>query len=168
MNEITIREIKPEELGKLKDLLYEAIYQPDKENLIPETVLEIPEIHAYIKNFGNQKDDYCLVADLEGAIVGAVWVRIISGTIIGYGYIDDETPEFAISLFKEYRNQGLGTRLMSAMIEYLRKSGYKQASLNVKKENYAVRLYERMGFEIISEDSEDYLMLLNLKDQKVN
>lgn len=36
------------------------------------------------------------------------------------------------------QNQGIGTRLMSAMIEYLRDRGYKQTSLNVKKENYAV------------------------------
>jgi len=168
MNKITIREIKPEEIGKLEDMLYEAIYQPDENNLIPRSVLEIPEVYAYIKDFGNQKDDFCLVADLEGEIVGAVWVRIISGTIKGYGYIDDETPEFAISLSKEYRNQGLGTRLMSAMIEHLQKNGYKQTSLNVKKENYAVRLYQKMGFEIIREDEDDYLMLFKLGEKLVD
>lgn len=164
MDEITIRKIKPEEIYKLEDMLYEAIYQPDENNLIPRSVLEIPEVYAYIKDFGQQKDDFCLVADLEGEIVGAVWVRILSGTIKGYGYIDDQTPEFAISLFKEYRNQRLGTRLMSAMIEHLRKSGYKQTSLNVKKENYAVNLYKKLSFKVIREDEEDYIMLLKLKE----
>jgi ribosomal protein S18 acetylase RimI-like enzyme len=77
-------------------------------------------------------------------------------------YIDESTPEFAISLFKEYRNRGIGFQLMSAMIKYLRDSGYKQTSLNVKKENYAIKLYKKMGFEIIGEDNEDYLMLLKL------
>jgi ribosomal protein S18 acetylase RimI-like enzyme len=48
------------------------------------------------------------------------------------------------------------------MIKHLQNNGYKQASLNVKKENYAVRLYKNMGFEIIGEGSEDYLMLLHL------
>jgi len=163
MNKFTIREIKPEEIERLENMLYEAIYQPNENNLIPRSVLEIPEVCAYIKDFGDLKADYCLVADLEGEIVGAVWVRIISGTIKGYGYIDDETPEFAISLFKEYRNQGLGTRLMSAMIEYLCESGYKQTSLNVKKENYAVNLYKKLGFKVICEDEDDYLMLLNLE-----
>lgn len=52
------------------------------------------------------------------------------------------------------------------MIDHLRKSGYNQASLNVKKENYAVKLYHKMGFEIAKEDEEDYLMILNLKIQK--
>lgn len=51
---------------------------------------------------------------------------------------------------------------MSAMIEYLRESGYKQTSLNVKKENYAVKLYKEIGFEIIVEDKDNYLMLLKL------
>lgn len=164
MKNITIREIRPSEVYMLEDMLYEAIYQPDENNLIPRTVLEIPEVNAYIKGFGSRKDDYCLVADSTGGeIVGAVWVRIISGEIKGYGYIDDETPEFAISLFKEYRTLGIGTRLMSAMIVYLRESGYKQTSLSVKKENYVVKLYKKMGFEVIAEDEEDYLMLLKLK-----
>lgn len=160
---IIIREIKESEFGILEEMLYEAIYQPDKNNLIPRSVLNIPEVNAYICDFGKKKDDYCLVADCKGKIVGAVWVRIISGDIKGYGYVDDNTPEFAISLFEEYRNQGIGSRLMTTMIDYLRKSGYKQTSLNVKKGNYAVNLYRKMGFEVIREDDEDYLMVLKLK-----
>jgi ribosomal protein S18 acetylase RimI-like enzyme len=162
MEKITIREIEKYELEKLEDMLYEAIYQPDEVNLIPREILKLPEIRVYIDNFGDKKDDYCLVADLNGEIVGAVWARILSGDIKGFGYIDDETPEFAISLYKEYRNQGLGARLMAAMVNYLRSNGYKQTSLNVKKDNYAVKLYKKMGFEVIGEDPEDYLMLLKL------
>ena len=162
MSKILIREIKKKEIGKLEDMLYEAIYQPDENNLIPRTVLEIPEIYAYIKDFGDSKDDCCFVADLDGEIVGAVWVRIISDDVKGYGYIDDSTPEFAISLYKEYRNRGIGTQLMSAMIKHLSDSGYSQTSLNVKKDNYAVKLYQNVGFEIVSENEEDYLMLLKL------
>jgi ribosomal protein S18 acetylase RimI-like enzyme len=121
-------------------------------------------VNAYIRDFGKEKADYCLVADFEGEIVGAVWIRIISGGTKGYGYIDDNTPEFAISLIDEYRNQGIASLLMTAMIDYLRKSGYSQASLNVKKGNYAVNLYRKMGFEVIREDDEDYLMVLKLKN----
>lgn len=162
MNKLLIREIKQNELGKLEDMLYEAIYQPDEENPIPRSIVKVPEVYAYIKDFGKLKDDYCFVADFNGKIIGAVWVRIINGEIKGYGNIDDETPEFAISLFKEYRNKGIGTMLMDKMIDYLRKRGYKQTSLNVKKENYAVKLYKKLGFELIEESKNDYLMLLKL------
>lgn len=162
MKEVVIREIKRDELSKLEDMLYEAIYQPDETNPIPRNIIELPEIRVYIDNFGQKKDDYCLVADLNGEILGAVWIRILAGDIKGFGYIDNETPEFAISLYKKYRNQGIGTKLMTVMIEYLRENGYKQTSLNVKKDNYAVRLYKKMGFEVIGDDGEDYLMLLKL------
>ncbi len=160
---IIIREIQPEEIYKLEDMLYEAIYQPDKNNFIPRSVLKIPEVNAYIKDFGEKEHDYCLVADLNGKIIGAVWVRVISGKIKGFGYIDNQTPEFAISLFKDYRKQGIGTHLMREMINYLRKVGYKHTSLNVQKENYAAKLYLKMGFKIICKNNEDYLMLLSLK-----
>ena len=162
MSEIVIREIRDCEIAKLEDMLYEAIYQPNKQNLIPRSVLNVPEVYAYIKDFGKSKDDYCLVAESDEKIVGAVWVRILSGEPRGYGYVDNETPEFAISLFEEFRNKGIGTKLMNKMIDYLKEKGYKQTSLSVQKENYAVNLYKKLGFEIISENNEDYLMILKL------
>ena len=163
MDGIVIREIRECEIEKLEDMLYEAIYQPDEQTPIPRSVLYVPEVYVYIKDFGKSKDDYCLVADFYGKIVGAVWVRILSGEPKGYGHINEKTPEFAISLFKEYRNQGIGTNLMNKMIDYLKDSGYAQTSLSVQKENYAVKLYSNLGFEIIDEKDEDYLMLLKLR-----
>jgi len=155
-----IREIKETELNILETMLYEAIYQPVGSELLPREVIKVPEISVYIDNFLKNKDDYCLVAEVEGIIIGAVWVRILAGEIKGYGNIDDRTPEFAISLIKEYRNQGIGTALMKKMIEYLKENRYKQTSLSVAKDNYAVRLYKNLGFKIIAENKEDYLMLL--------
>jgi ribosomal protein S18 acetylase RimI-like enzyme len=159
---IIIREIKAREIRILEDLLYEAIYQPDEAELISREVINVPKIRAYIDDFGQRKDDYCLVAVLNDQIIGAVWVRILAGEIKGYGYIDDKTPEFAISLFKGNRKQGIGTLLMKKMILHLRKKGYGQTSLSVHKENYAVGMYQKLGFEIIGENDEDYLMLLIL------
>ena len=160
MKEITIREIEPNEISLLKEILYKSIYRPDTITFIPKSILEKPEMNAYIKDFGCNKDDFCLVADLRDKIIGAVWVRTFSGNIKGYGYFDDNTPVFVIALYKEYRNQGIGTQLMANMIKHLHCNGYKQASLNVKKANYAVKLYKKMGFEIIGESEFDYLMLL--------
>lgn len=166
MNEIIVREIRAVELDKLEDMLYEAIYQPDANNLIPREVIQIPQIYAYISEFGKSKDDYCLVADLNGRIIGAVWVRVFAGEIKGFGSIDSNTPELAISLFKEHRNKGIGSKLMKSMIDHLQKRGCEQVSLSVQKENYAVRLYEKIGFRTVEENDEDYIMVLKLKQSK--
>ena len=160
--QITIRPLKTEEIPILEDMLYEAVYQADETNLIPRDVIQLPEISVYIDNYGQDKNDYCLVATADDKIVGAVWTRILAGKVKGYGNIDAYTPEFAISLFKEYRKQEIGKQLMQQMITYLRKKGFKQTSLSVQKENYAFRLYQKLGFEIIEENKEEFLMLLKL------
>jgi len=162
MENLMIREILAEELGILDEMLYMSIFQSEGCGPLPHYVTQIPEINVYIDGFGTQKDDYCLIANMDGRIIGAVWVRILAGKIRGYGNIDDQTPEFAISVSKEYRNLGIGTLLMQKMIEYLKKQGYAQTSLSVQKRNYAVKMYQKLGFEIIRENEEDYLMVLKL------
>ena len=79
-----------------------------------------------------------------------------------YGHVDDDTPSFAISLYKEYRGQGIGTQLMVKMLELLKKNGYKRASLAVQKANYAVKMYEKVGFKIVDENEEEYIMVCEL------
>ncbi len=152
-----IREIRKNEYSILSDFLYEAIFIPEGMDKPPKSIIEQPELQVYIEDFG-KKDDWCLVAEIKGKIVGAVWVRIMDD----YGHIDDETPSFAISLHEEYRNLGIGTALMEAMLRFLREKGYKQASLSVQKANYAVNMYRKVGFEITREDGEEYIMLCQL------
>ena len=79
-----------------------------------------------------------------------------------YGHVDDETPSFAISLLKEYRGNGIGTELMKRMLEELKACQYKKASLAVQKQNYAVRMYKNVGFEIVNENAEEYIMVCQL------
>jgi ribosomal protein S18 acetylase RimI-like enzyme len=157
-----IRKLRADEIGVLDDLLYEAIFQPDESNLLPRDIIKQPELSVYTDHFG-KADDCCLIAEVNGKIAGAVWTRILTGNVKGYGNIDDSTPEFAIALFKEYRNQGIGTQLMKAMILHLQEKGYKQTSLSVAKDNYAFKMYKKLGFKIIAEQEHDYLMVLQLK-----
>ena len=159
---LKIRELQETEKNILKELQYEAIFIPEGVEPPPFEIIKQPEIDIYIRDFGAKKDDYCLVAEMDGKIVGGVWVRILSGEIKGFGNIDDDTPEFAISLFKEYRNQGIGTKLMLEMIDYLKNKDYKQCSLAVQKANYAVKMYKNVGFEIAKEKEEEYLMILKI------
>lgn len=155
----TIREIHQTEYPVLEDFLYEAIFVPEGASLPPKEIINKPELQVYIADFGKKKDDRCLVAEAGRKIVGAAWVRIMND----YGHIDDETPSFAISLYSDYRNYGIGTALMQSMLEELRKNGYQQASLSVQKANYAVRMYQKVGFEIVDEKEEEYIMVCKLQ-----
>jgi ribosomal protein S18 acetylase RimI-like enzyme len=118
-------------------------------------IVEQPELKLYYENFGTGKADHCIVADDNGRVVGAVWTRIMND----YGHVDDDTPSFAISLYKEYRGKGIGTKMMEQMLELLRVNGYQKASLAVQKANYAVKMYEKVGFATVAENSEEYIMV---------
>ncbi len=85
-------------------------------------------------------------------------MRIING----FGHVDDTVPEFAISLYKEYRGFGIGTELMNHMLRLLKRQGYKKTSLAVQKDNYALKLYQKVGFRIIDENEQEYIMVCDL------
>lgn len=151
----TIREIKEKEYSLLKDFLYEAIFIPEGVEAPPKSIIDSPELQVYISDFGNRVHDRALVAEAEGKIIGAVWVRIMND----YGHIDDTTPSFAISLYKEYRGLGIGTAMMKKMLSILKANGYKQTSLSVQKANYAVKMYQKTGFKIVTENEDEYIMV---------
>ena len=153
----TIREIKETEYSLLKDFLYEAIFVPDGVEPPPRSIVDAPELQVYISGFGSEPHDLALVAEVNDKIAGAVWVRIMND----YGHIDDETPSFAISLYKEYRGLGIGKEMMQAMLAMLKNRRYRQASLAVQKANYAVKMYRKVGFEIVAENDEEYIMVNN-------
>ena len=98
------------------------------------------------------------MADFGGKVVGAVWTRIMDD----YGHVDDDTPSFAISLYREYRGQGIGSQLMVKMLELLKWQGYERASLAVQKANYAVKMYRNVGFRTVDENTGELIMVCEL------
>ena len=153
-----LREMKKEEYPLLDDFLYEAIYISDGVEPPPKSVIKLPELQEYICDFGHKEHDKAFVAEVEGNIVGAVWVRVMND----YGHIDNDTPSLAMSLHKNYRGLGIGTALLNQLLSTLKEEGYSKISLSVQKENYAVKLYKKAGFIIVNETEEEYIMLINL------
>lgn len=156
-----IRPIKNEEIGIMEDFLYEAIFQKDKKHPLPRNIVNEPALKKYIQDFGKETD-VCLVAEYDNKIIGAVWTRIMNG----YGNVDENTPEFAISLYKEYRGKGIGTKLMIHMLKLLKDHGYHKASLAVQKDNYAWRMYQKIGFKIVEENEEEYIMICEFDSER--
>ncbi|NSC47429.1 GNAT family N-acetyltransferase [Mediterraneibacter gnavus] len=154
----TIRTMKKQEFPLLEDFLYEAIFIPEGMEVPPRSVISLPELQTYIKDFGLLKDDFALVAEIEKQIVGAVWVRIIND----YGHIDSSTPSLAISLYKDYRKHGIGIAMMKEMLNLLRNHGYKSVSLSVQKANYAAQMYQKLGFKIVNENKDEWIIICHL------
>ena len=95
------------------------------------------------------------MAEIDKVVVGAAWTRLIHS----YGFVDNKTPELSISLYPQYRNQGIGTKLIYGIFEELSHAGYQSVSLSVSKQNPAVRMYLRIGFAIVQENDADYIMV---------
>lgn len=161
-HEPLFREITSEEIPLLTDFLYEAIYQPEGTPKIPRTVIQDPMIWAYVDKFGTKPGDLCKVAVVEGLIVGAAWSR----TGCSYGKVDDITPELAISVYPEYRDKGIGSRLLASLLDSLGEKGFDKVSLSVDKTNYAVKMYRNLGFTTMCERQHDYLMIKLLNHEK--
>lgn len=125
-----IREIRTSEYPLLGDFLYEAVFIPEGTSPPDKSIVSLPELQVYIENFGQKKDDRCLVAEADGKIVGAVWVRVMND----YGHVDEKTPSLAISLYKEYRGHGIGTAMMKAMLLSLKKAAMSKFPSQSKKQ----------------------------------
>ncbi|CEN38236.1 GNAT family N-acetyltransferase [Capnocytophaga cynodegmi] len=157
-NIVNIRPMNPSEYSLLQDFLYEAIFLPEDVTPPPRDIVFHPELRIYFADFGSQKGDVAVVATASERIIGAAWARIIND----YGHIDDQTPSLSISLYSEYRNQGIGTKLFQKLLDQLAEEGYEKASLSVQKANYAAKMYLKMGFYVVKENDEDYVMVIDL------
>lgn len=87
-----------------------------------------------------------------------IWMRVMND----YGHIDNTTPSLAMSVFKEYRGFGIGTALLKELISILKTKGYSRISLSVQKDNYAVKVYQKVGFTILKEVDDEYIMVIAL------
>lgn len=154
----SIRKLFPSESPLLDEFLYQAIFVPEGQQPPPRDILQKPELQVYIKGFGAEPDDHALIAEVDGQAVGAVWARVMDD----YGHVDNDTPSLAISLLPASRGQGIGTALMKAMLALLWERGYRQVSLAVQKANYAVKLYESVGFVTVDQNPEEYIMIKQL------
>ena len=150
-----IRSLKEKEYNFLEEFLYQAIYIPEGFSPLERSILQDPDLQMYVKDLGQKDGDFALASEENGQIVGIVWVRLMKD----YGYYNDRTPSLSISLLPEFRAKGLGKQLMIAILDLLKSKGYPSVSLSVFKENPAVRFYRRLGFVVVEDRRDDFLMV---------
>lgn len=164
-NTVLIRRANINDEAFLWEILYEAIFIPEGEEAPPPSILEDPEVARYLLDWGREHDHGWIAEDIENhKPLGAAWLRLWEDDTRGYGFYDPEYPELTIALLPEARSQGIGTRLMERLISAAQDEGYPGISLSVSCQNPARRLYERLGFRIVSEDEESVVMVLEFGD----
>lgn len=160
---MVFRELHPEEAGFLKEMLYLSLFVPDGKNPYPRSVLELPELSKYYLNWGSIPHDLAIVAEAEDVLMGAVWGRAHQPPHQGYGFVDVDVPEIGIAVTPAFRNQGVGTKLVKTIEKHYRESGVQSISLSVDRQNPAKVLYDRLGFQVISDNGHDFIMQRMLK-----
>lgn len=160
---ITIDHLSKRDQSFLWDMLYEAIYVPHGAPRLPREILDEPGISRYAQNWGQENDVGFVATDIDNlAKVGAAWLRLLTGSNRGYGYVNDCTPELSLAVKPAYRGRGVGSALMRRTLEEAEQR-YEAISLSVSSHNPAVRLYRRFGFRILCEVDGTFTMLKILR-----
>jgi ribosomal protein S18 acetylase RimI-like enzyme len=160
---ISIRSLIQADEPFLWDMLYQAIFVPEGYLKPDPSIIKQPDLAKYVQGWGLKHDSGFLAIDIDAQQpIGAVWSRLFTGDARGYGYVDDETPELSIAILPEYRGSGVGTQLLIQMLE-LSAGKYPAVSLSVHQSNPAFKLYQRLGFEIVTISQSTIVMKKALK-----
>lgn len=134
-----IRSLTIDDEAILWQMLMYAAQEPSLEAVQTQSCLT-----HYIEQWG-RAGDMGAVAESSEKAIGAAWLRLWTGDDQGFGYVADAIPELAMAVIPTHRGQGIGTELLIQVLKAAQPV-YPAVSLNVRSNNPALRLYERVGF----------------------
>jgi len=137
-----IRAATQDDLGDLWDFLAIAAYAADI-----SASKTVPFVAAHLASW-QRSEDFGFIAERNAEAIGAAWARQFSPDEQPAFYVDGRTPEVSIGVSEAARGQGVGGRLLSALIADAARRGV-GLCLNVRHDNPARRLYERIGFRLV-------------------
>ncbi|MGH2344713.1 MAG: GNAT family N-acetyltransferase [Chloroflexota bacterium] len=164
--EITIRPATAADLPFMWEMLFEAAaVSPAMRALGKEAALAQPANQKYLAAWGRPGDAAVVAVDAAGRRGGAAWYRLFPEEAPGYGFVAPEVPELSIGTCAAARGQGVGTRLLRALLDTARAHPFERMSLSVDRQNPARALYERLGFRdagISDSDDSSVTMIADL------
>ena len=87
----------------LWEMLYLALFVPAGELPHPRSVLGDPAVARYVEGWGMRGGDSDWIALVDGAPLGAAWLRCFPASEPGYGFVDERTPELSIAVLRACR-----------------------------------------------------------------
>lgn len=139
MEKIQIRTATAGDADLLWRFLAIAAYEPDAER-----ARSVPLVAAHLLGWP-RPGDFGFMAEQAGQAIGAAWCRQFVAAESPTFHIDDHTPELSIAVVPQARGQGVGEALLKAIAAESGARG-QAICLNVRHDNPAIGLYERVGF----------------------
>lgn len=133
----TVREIRPDEIGKLLDL-YKHL-NPDDPDIPNE------ELNVLWNRIINDPRQHIFVIEADGVLAASCTLIIIDNLTRGgssYGLIEN------VVTHGSFRRRGFGTAVLKKALEKARERGcYKVMLLTGRKDEGTLTFYEKAGFE---------------------
>jgi ribosomal protein S18 acetylase RimI-like enzyme len=161
MEKITFRPIQPKDM----DFLYQ-VYTSTRKDEMALTGWPEEQIHWFLQmQFNMQHTQWTSVFPEANFMI-----IVVDGVAAGRLYLDylpREIHIIEITLLPEYRNQGLGTKIIQNLMDEARQRKSK-ISLCVEKTNPAYGLYQKMGFARVKDSSVYYFLEWTAQDAEGN
>lgn len=108
---------------------------------------------SFMRKYLKEQSDYAkgfLFKNADGLCVGYIWVMLKGGQEVQYKIKNIDAFIFDVCVNKDFRRNGIGSYMMSYVINYLFEKKIKTCYLAVRMENTpAINLYKKLGFHII-------------------
>ena len=158
LHDLLIRPLTRADKGLLPEAFYQSLYVSPQETPLSRDLLSLPEFARYTERWGERRGDMGSVALLKNRYpMGVAWLRLFPREAPGYGFVDEHTPELSISVHPEWRDCGIGTKLLEITLEQAR-GHFPAISLSVTPGNPAQQLYMRLGFTVVRTNINDITM----------
>jgi GNAT superfamily N-acetyltransferase len=150
-----LRPVELRDVRFLRDMLRHAYYwrlEEDRER----------PVYRYVQNWGRPGD--AGVIALQGPHpAGAAWYRLFTERAPGFGFVDEKTPELTLAVVPSRRGGGVGTEMLTALLDRARSEGYDAISLSAAKEQGDY--YGKFGFAPVRETPYAVTMRLAFDDR---
>src|SRR6478736_3477847 len=98
---LIVRPARASDEDFLWKMLHLSLFVAPGEDEYPESLVRTePKLAGFVDGFGTRDLDHGSIAEDDGRLVGAAWMRVVTD---GYGHVSDEVPELAIAVVADRR-----------------------------------------------------------------
>lgn len=145
---LQVRRAKPEDVPILARMRWDDTWENETTSA-PDDAAFADGFNAFVSQALDSDDWAIWVAETHGSLVAHIYVHLVEmvprpGHLVRrWGYVS------GVYTIPEARNRGIGTRLLSAVVEWAKGEG--QEFLLLWPSERSVPFYERAGFKLASE-----------------